>query len=133
MKKAIEVEVFGNLITAWLKTKNMFTRWKNISDTSNELFNKNVLDDQVKWEYLIYNIRKYTINFFKKLAKSANKKIIDLETKLKHFEKHYENYVDNIDYKVFRQQPDVIYEEKAKGIKIRTKCNWYKLGEKSFY
>ena len=30
MKKAIEVEVFGNLITAWLKTKNMFTRWKNL-------------------------------------------------------------------------------------------------------
>ena len=30
MKKAIEVEAFGNLITAWLKMKNMFTRWKNL-------------------------------------------------------------------------------------------------------
>ena len=78
-----------------------------------------------------YNIRKYTINFSKKLAKNTNKKIVDLETKLKHFEKHYENYVDNIDYKVFRQQLDAIYEEKAKGIKIRSKCNWYRLGEKS--
>ena len=78
-----------------------------------------------------YHIRKYTINFSKKLAKNTNKKIVDLETKLKHFEKHYENYVDNIDYKVFRQQLDAIYEEKAKGIKIRSKCNWYELGEKS--
>ena len=104
---------------------------KFISDTLNELFNENVLDDQVKWEYLKYNIRKYTINFSKKLAKNTNKKIVDLETKLKHFEKHYENYVDNIDYKVFRQQLDAIYEEKAKGIKIRSKCNCYELGEKS--
>ena len=45
--------------------------------------------------------------------------------------KNYENYVDNVDYKVCKQQLDAIYEEKAKGIKIRSKCNWYELGEKS--
>ena len=67
-----------------------------ISDTLNEFFNKNILDDQVKLEYLKYNIRKYTINFSKKNSKNTNKKIVDLETKLKHFEKDYENYVDNI-------------------------------------
>ena len=70
---------------------------KFIPDTLNELFNEKVLDDQVKSEYLKYNIRKYTINFSKKTAKNTNKKIVDLETKLKHFEKYYENYVDNID------------------------------------
>ena len=70
-----------------------------------------------------YHIRKYTINFSKKLAKSTNKKIADLETKLKHFEKHYGNYVDNIDYKACKQQLDAIYKEKAKGMKIRSKCN----------
>ena len=58
--------------------------------------------------YLKYLIRKYTINFSKKLAKNTNKKIVDLERKLKHFEKHYENYVDNIDYKVCKQQLDAI-------------------------
>ena len=50
---------------------------KFISDTLNELFNENILDDQVKWKYLKYNIRKYTINFSKKLAKSTNLKIVD--------------------------------------------------------
>ena len=49
-----------------------------ISDTLNELFNENVLDDKVKWEYLKYNIRKDTINFSKKLPKNTNKKIVDL-------------------------------------------------------
>ena len=67
---------------------------KFISDTLNELFQ--------------FNIRMYTINFSKKLAKNANKKILDFETKLKYFEKYYENYVDNIDYKILRQQLDVI-------------------------
>ena len=47
---------------------------KLILDTLNELFNENVLDDQVKCEYLKYSIRKYTINFSKKLAKTQIKK-----------------------------------------------------------
>ena len=53
-----------------------------------------------------------------------------METKLNHFEKD-ENYVDNIDYKVCKQQLDAIFEEKAKGIKIRSKYNWYEHCEKS--
>ena len=104
---------------------------KFIPDALNELFNENILEDQVKYEYLKYNIRKYNINFSKKLVKSTSKKIVDLDIKLKHFEKHYENYVDNIDYKVCKQQLDAIYEEKVKGKKIRSKCNWYELGKKS--
>ena len=51
---------------------------------------------------------------------------MDSEAKLKHFEK----YVDNIDYKVCKQQLDAIYKEKTKGIKNRSKFNWYELGEK---
>ena len=77
----------------------VFQMKKIILDTLNELFNENILDDQVIWEYLKYNIRKYTIKFSKELAKSTNKITTDLETKLKHFEK-LENYVDNLDYQV---------------------------------
>ena len=79
---------------------------KFISDILNKLFNKNILDDQVKWGYLKYHIRKYTISFSKKLAKNKNKKIADLETKLKH-----ENYVDNIDYKICEQQLEATCKE----------------------
>ena len=102
---------------------------KIILDTLNELISESTLDDQVKWQYLKYNIRKYTITFSKDLAKTTNKTIAGLETKLKHFEKQ-ENYVDKIDYKVYKQQLDKIYEKKAIGIKIRSKCNWYEHGEK---
>ena len=57
---------------------------KFTSDTLNELFNESILDNQVKWEYLKYNIGKDTIDFSKK---AQLKKIADLETKLKHFDK----------------------------------------------
>ena len=73
-----------------------------------------------------YDIRKHTINFSKIIAKNTNNKIADLETKLKHFDEHYDNYVDNTDYKVSKQQ----LEEKAKDIKIRGESNWYEHGEK---
>ena len=38
-----------------------------ISDTLNELINGNILDDQLKWKYLKYNIRKYTVDLYKRL------------------------------------------------------------------
>ena len=47
---------------------------KLVSDTLDELFNENILDDEVKWEFFEYNIRKCTINFSKKLAKNTSKK-----------------------------------------------------------
>ena len=68
---------------------------------------KNILDDQVKCEYLKYNIRNYTIKFSKELAKNTNKTIADLEANLKHYEK-LGSFVDNIDYKVCKQQLDEI-------------------------
>ena len=58
---------------------------KFISDTLNELFIENIVDNQVKWEYLKCHIRKYTIHFSKKLAENTNKRIANLETKLKHY------------------------------------------------
>ena len=78
----------------------------------------------------IYNIRECTIKFSKKLAKNTNKIIAGIETKLKHFE-NLESYVDNIDYQVCKQQLNAIYKKIAKGIKIRSKWNWYEHGEKS--
>ena len=75
-----------------------------------------------------YNIRKCTINFSLKIAKNANKKFADLKTK---FEKYNENYLDNVDYKICKQHLDPVHKEKAKDIKIRSKCESYELGENS--
>ena len=54
---------------------------KKLLDILNELFNENILDNQVKWEYLKYDIRKHTIKFSEKLAKNTNKKNYWLKSK----------------------------------------------------
>ena len=46
---------------------------KFILDNLNEIFNGNILDDQVKWQYVKYNVRKYIIKFSKELAKTQIK------------------------------------------------------------
>ena len=48
------------------------------------------------------------------------------------FRKFNNSLTENEEYvlKVCKQQLDAIYKEKAKGIKIRSKCNWYEHGEK---
>ena len=35
------------------------------------------------------------------------------------------------EYNVCKENLNVIYNEIANGIKIRSRCNWYELGEKS--
>ena len=49
---------------------------KIILDTLNELFNEDSLNDQAKWKYLKYNIKKYTINLSKKLARTTMKNLL---------------------------------------------------------
>ena len=46
---------------------------KFILDNLNEISNGNILDDQVKWQYVKYNVRKYIIKFSKELAKTQIK------------------------------------------------------------
>ena len=48
---------------------------KHISYILDEIINENILK-WVKWENLKYNIRKYTIDFSKKVAKNTNKKLL---------------------------------------------------------
>ena len=49
------------------------------------------LTDQVKWELLKYEIRKFAINFSKKLAQNSRKLQRDLETKIKNLEQNIIN------------------------------------------
>ena len=61
-----------------------------------------------------------------------NKKIerTYLENKLKILESR-PNFVNSPEYTETNEKLDKIYQEKANGIRIRSKCNWYEHGEKS--
>ena len=53
-----------------------------------------------------------------------------MKNKLKTLESR-SNFVNNPEYTEINEKLDKIYQKKANGIRIRSKCNWYEHGEKS--
>ena len=90
-----------------------------------------ITDKHLRWESLKYKIRKFTINVSNKLVKEENKDQNFLEKELKKLEKYLNNLQINECYLKCKQKLQNIYTKKGNGIRIRSKCNWYKNGEKS--
>ena len=103
---------------------------QHIVENLYELDTENNFDDQMKWELLKRENRRFTIDFCKLYAKKQRQEILKLESNLKFFETH-QNYDSSDEYISCKNKLDLIYEEKAKGIKIRSRCDWYEYGEKS--
>ena len=104
----------------------------HISDILNFLNNENIKDDQVIWEYLKYEIRKFTIQYLERLAKTLREERKCLERKLKILEQNSEsNLNNNPEYDECKTQLEDIYQIQVDGIRTRSKCMWYKFGEKS--
>ena len=80
------------------------------------------LDDQVRWEYLKYKVRKFSIKFSKAQAKKLRLERLLLEKKIKNLESNMNNHEEYNDCKTQLKQ---IYKIKVNGIKIRSKCEWY--------
>ena len=102
-----------------------------ISETIRMLDQDKITDKHLRWEFLKYEIRKFTINFSKKLVKEENKDRNLLEKELKKREKNRNNFQANEYYLECKQKLQNIYTKKVNGIRIRSKCNWYKNEEKS--
>ena len=79
---------------------------------------------------LKYEIRKIFIHFSKGIAQNKKTERTYLENKLKTLE-NSPSFVDNPECIETNEKLDKIYQEKTNGIRIRSKCNWYKHGEKS--
>ena len=58
-----------------------------ISETIRMLDQNKITDKYLRWEFLKYEIRKFTLNFSKKLVKEENKDRIFLEKELKNWKK----------------------------------------------
>ena len=101
---------------------------EHISTCLNLLEKENILNDQVRWEYLKYEVRKFSIKFSKAQAKKLRLERVLLEKKLKNFDSNMNNHEEHNDCKTQLEQ---IYKIKVNGMKIRSKWEWYKHGEKS--
>ena len=103
----------------------------HISESLSILDQNGIRDDQIRWEFIKFEIRRFSITFSKNLPKSLNAEREILEKELKDFEKSGSRYFDNEDYLACKTKLDQICDKKVEGLRIRNKCDWYEKGEKS--
>ena len=103
----------------------------HIENTTVFLNEENTFDDQIRSEYLEYEIRKFSVHFSISEAKKRSKEMKTLENKIKTFEENLTNNESIEDYLECERDLNYIYDQKVEGIKIRSKYNWYEDGEKS--
>ena len=72
-----------------ISQKNLKNFFENLKE---DLNSENSFDEQVKWEYMKFEIRKFTISYSKISAKDNRKIKHDLENKLKDLENDLNNY-----------------------------------------
>ena len=97
----------------------------------NELNNNTSLDNQLKWDLLKYEIRRFTISYCEQRNKKDVAERTYLENKLKSLENVLDNYHNLESYHNIKNKIEEIYEKKVEGARIRSKCLWYEEGEKS--
>ena len=54
-----------------------------------------------------------------------------MQTKIKNLEQNITNEDKSNEYKNAKNELENFYDDIATGVKIRSKCNWYRYGEKS--
>ena len=96
--------------------------------TSN-LQENSYFSDHSKWEFLKYEILKFSISFSKNFAKKERIIQTNLENRTKTLEQILKNEDFNA-YNLCKLELENIYDKKAEGAKLRSKCDWYQHGEK---
>ena len=85
----------------------------------------------MKWELLKYEIRSFSINFSKNIAKQSRILQNNLEKKIKSLESNLDNDENFQEYTNAKNELETIYSKISEGIRIRSKTDWYQYGEKS--
>ena len=98
---------------------------------SSFLFNISNMNAQLKWELLMYEILKFTIDYTKCKAKERRKQQALLESELEKLENNLESSENLRKYESLKSDLELIYDHIAEGVRLRSKCDWYEQGEKS--
>ena len=90
-------------------------------------------NNQIKWELIKFEIRKFTMEYSKKVAREKKGLLISNEEKIKEFEtkSRNEHSISEEDYNKAKQEIEEFHREKIKGYILRSKCQIYEEGEKS--
>ena len=113
-----------------LMNDETFTNTFNIQNMINKPNTKTSLNNQLKWDLLKYGIRRFTISYCKQSTKQDVRERKYLEYKLKNLENVLDN--DNNLESYLNDKIEEIYEKKAEGARMRSKCLWYEKSSKLF-
>ena len=103
----------------------------HISNTIMFLETETSLNFRSKWEFLKYEIRKFSMKYSKTLKKNETIRKNLLEANLKDFETKLTNDENISLYNNFKKELEEIYDKIVEGNKVRSRCQWYEEGEKS--
>ena len=121
---------FGNLIAPSLKIKPIQFEIKKLIHSfrtkSESLFNC-----QLKWKLYKHEVREFTIRYTKQVASENRQQKTNSENQLKKLDKSLDEDDNLSKYNSIKNELDVIYDYITEGIRIRSKCDLYKQGEKS--
>ena len=95
---------------------------------------KDLSDNRSIWDWLKYNIRAHAIQHSKHRAKERIEKENHLEEKYSKAKMEFERDPNNPNVDILnsaKEDLELFYEEKVKGIIIRARARWYEHGEKS--
>jgi hypothetical protein len=112
-------------------TETYVNEFKNLLQNFKiSLDEEGILNPQLRWELIKYEIRKFSMYFSKKLARNRRSDYHDMETQINKIEnvERWEELVtkhDNLK-KRLEEKSNYITE----GIIVRSKAIWYELGEK---
>ena len=101
---------------------------QNVKHQFDPIFKKK---PQAQWEFLKYEIRKFSIAFSKIKSKEKRENLARLEGKLKELEQNLTCDENLEQHGIYKNELNDIYNDISNGIKIRSKCDWYEFGKKS--
>ena len=87
-----------------------------------DLNSENSFDDQVKWDYIKFQIRKFTISYSKIRVKNTRRIKDDLEKKLKDLQNDLNSDDQLQKYNEIKSELEKIYEKFVEGAKVSSKC-----------
>ena len=95
---------------------------------------KDLSDNRNIWDWLKYNIRAHAIQHSKRRAKERIEKENHLQEKYSKAKMEFERDPNNLNVDILnsaKEDLELFYEEKIKGIIIRARARWHEHGEKS--
>ena len=121
---------FWKFNSSLTKDQNYITEIKKLI-RSFRTTNESLCNRQLKWELLKCDVRKFTFNYTKQIAKEKRQRQTNLKNQLKILEKCLDEDDNLSEYNAIKNESDAIYDHIAEGMSIRSKCDWYEHSENS--